>query len=168
MGRCSKGVRLPRAGGRMIGLGQKRKRPFWGDFAPKVRLLATMCSKVRLEAGFGLPSSSCFNLRRSQVLKMKLVLLKQSPKGGCMIIFPPGWPQRQQNGHFTYTNFNIIGQIPLDLGVEVRLLRKSVQGHCQKKNPPCGELIGPKKNPALTRASPDFDPRLTRSSCRPP
>ena len=57
-----------------------------------------------------------------------------------MIIFSPGWPQRQQNGHFTYTNFNIIGQIPLDLGVEVRLLRKSVQGHCQKKNPPCGEL----------------------------
>ena len=43
--------------------------------------------KVGSKAIFGLPSSSCFNLRWSQVLKMNLALLKQSPKGGCMIIF---------------------------------------------------------------------------------
>ena len=62
-----------------------------------------------------------------------------------MIFFSPGWPQRQQNGHFTYTNFNIIGQIPLDLGGEVRLLRKSVQALSKKKSPLRGAEILPLK-----------------------
>ena len=55
-----------------------------------------------------------------------------------MIIFSPGWPQRQQNGHFTYTNFNIIGQIPLDLGGGGQTFTKECAGTVKKKIPPAG------------------------------
>ena len=62
-------------------------RPFWAIFTFKTRSHPMIELKTRSKAIFGLPSSSCFNLRWSQVLKMNLALLKQSPKGGCMIIF---------------------------------------------------------------------------------
>ena len=46
----------------------------------------------------------------------------------------PEWHRLYFNGHFTYTNFNILGQIPLDLGGGGQTFDERVCRNCQKKS----------------------------------